>query len=377
MLITRRLSDNGSVLLASYQELAPAIREEALLTPAAEWLVDNFHLVERQLREIRESLPSSYYRRLPKLEGGHLAGYPRVFGIAWAFAAHLDSRFDPDALRQFIDAYQEVRPLTIGELWAVPVTLRVVLVENLRRMAEDIVSARRLRRSADEVADGLLGVGGGSVADAQAMLERTAAGGLPQPFTVQLIRRLRDQDPETTPGLSWLLTRLADDDTAPDDIVEETQHRQVATNLTVRNIITSLRTISSFEWARFIEELSLVDRTLGEAGSHFEMSPGTRGRYRHAIEDLSRESGASELEVTEATLRLSDAQLEDRREHDPGYFLLGKGRDRLEREVGYRPKIRTVLARFGRRHAEVLYVGSIVGITALALAVPILTIERG
>ncbi|HSJ28559.1 MAG TPA: glycosyl transferase, partial [Acidimicrobiia bacterium] len=290
-LLTGRLSDNGSVLLASYRELAPAIREEALLTPAAEWLVDNFHLVERQLREIRESLPSSYYKQLPKLESGHLAGYPRVFGIAWAFVAHLDSRFDPDALRRFIDAYQEVQPLTIGELWALPVTLRLVLVENLRRMADDIVWARRLRRSADDVADGLLGVGAGSAAEAQATLERIASGGLPQPFTVQLIQRLRDQDPETVPGFSWLLDRLAGEGTAPDDIVEQTQHRQVATNLTVRNIITSLRAISSFEWAQFVEELSLVDQALAAAGAHREMSPGTRSRYRHAIEDLSRGSG--------------------------------------------------------------------------------------
>ena len=376
-LITRRLSDNGSVLLSSYRELAPAIREEALLTPAAEWLVDNFHLVERQLREIRESLPASYYRQLPKLKTGHLAGYPRIFGIAWAFVAHLDSRFDPDALRRFIDAYQEVEPLTIGELWALPVTLRLILVENLRRMAEDIVGARRLRRSADEVADGLLGVRGGNAAVAQATLERTALGGLPQPFTVQLIQRLRDRDPETTPGLSWLLDHLTDDGIAPDDIVEETQHRQVATNLTVRNIITSLRTISSFEWAQFVEGLSLVDRMLSEAGPHRDMSSGTRGRYRHAIEDLSRGSGLSEIEVTDRALHLAGAELEDRREHDPGYFLLGKGRDILEREVGYRPKVRMVLARFGRRHAEPLYVGSVAVVSAAALAIPILTIERG
>ena len=376
-LITRRLSDNGDVLLSSYRELAPAIREEALLTPAAEWLVDNFHLVERQLRDIRESLPSSYYRQLPKLDTGHLAGYPRVFGVAWAVVAHLDSRFDPDALRRFLDAYQEVQPLTIGELWAVPVTLRLVLVENLRRMSEDIVRARRLRRIADEVADGLLGVGAGSVAEAQASLERTASGGLPQPFTVQLLQRLRDHDPETVPGLRWLLARLAEEGTAPDDIVEETQHRQVATNLTVRNIITSLRAISSFEWAQFVEGLSLVDRSLGAAGPHREMSSGTRGRYRHAIEDLSRGSGASELEVTEATIRLAHAQLEDRREHDPGYFLIGKGRTDLEQEIGYRPAVRTMLARVARRHAQVLYVGSIVALTALALIVPILTIAPG
>ena len=156
-LISRRLAENGEVLLSSYRELSKAIREEALLTPAAEWLVDNFHLVESQLREIRENLPPSYYHELPKIKGGHLAGYPRVYGIAWAYVAHLDSRFDPEALRRFVAAYQEVEPLTIGELWAIPITLRLILIENLRRMAESIVRARRLRREADEIADGLLG----------------------------------------------------------------------------------------------------------------------------------------------------------------------------------------------------------------------------
>ena len=137
-----RVVDNGRVLLDSYRSIARAIQEEHAITPAAEWLVDNFHIVDEQLREIRDDLPAGYYRKLPKLASGHLQGYPRVFGVAWAFVAHTDSRFDPEALRRFVAAYQRVQPLTIGELWAVAITLRVVLVENLRRMAERMVSSR-------------------------------------------------------------------------------------------------------------------------------------------------------------------------------------------------------------------------------------------
>ncbi len=177
-LISQRLADNGEVLLTSYRELSKAIREEALLTPAAEWLVDNFHLVESQLREIRENLPASYYRELPKLDGGHLDGYPRVYGIAWAYIAHLDSRFDSEALARFVGAYQQVEPLSIGELWALPLTLRLILIENLRRLAETIVWARRLRREADGVADGLLGLGNRSADDTMAALGRIGAGRL-------------------------------------------------------------------------------------------------------------------------------------------------------------------------------------------------------
>ena len=109
--LATRLRDNGRVLLAAYRSIAAAIREERAITPAAEWLVDNFHVVEEQIREIRDDLPRGYYRQLPKLADGPLEGYPRVFGIAWAFVAHTDSRFDPQMLARFVQAYQRVQPL--------------------------------------------------------------------------------------------------------------------------------------------------------------------------------------------------------------------------------------------------------------------------
>src|SRR5688572_24630824 len=135
-----RLRDNEKVLLAAYRSIARAVDEGRGITPAAEWVLDNYHVVEEQIREIREDLPAGFYRQLPKLAAGPFDGFPRVFGIAWAFVAHSDSRFDPEFLRRFVHAYQSVAPLTIGELWAVAITLRIVLVENLRRVAQRIVT---------------------------------------------------------------------------------------------------------------------------------------------------------------------------------------------------------------------------------------------
>src|SRR6202142_2805408 len=155
-----RVAENGRVLLEYYRATAKAIQEEHAITPAAEWLVDNFYIVEEQLREIRDDLPVGYYRKLPKLASGHLQGYPRVFGVAWAFVAHTDSRFDPEVLRRFVSAYQRVQPLTIGELWAVAITLPIVLVENLRRVAERIVRSRAARKEADILADRVRGTAG-------------------------------------------------------------------------------------------------------------------------------------------------------------------------------------------------------------------------
>jgi cyclic beta-1,2-glucan synthetase len=195
-----RLADNGSVLLAVYRSLSKAVQARHPITPAAEWLIDNYHVVEMQIREIRNDLPPGYYRELSKLIDGPFAGYPRVFGVAWAFVAHTDSRFDPEMLRRFVRAYQEIQPLTIGELWAVAITLRIVLVENLRRLGERVVFNRAARQEADGLADRLLGVGGRAPEPASVVFADHEGTPLADAFVVQLVHRLREQDPRITPA---------------------------------------------------------------------------------------------------------------------------------------------------------------------------------
>src|SRR5919106_391302 len=151
-----RLENNGRKLEAVYKSLVEALRNGRPISPAAEWLVDNYHIVEEQLREIRKDLPKSYYHELPKLAEGELEGYPRIYSVAVAIIAHTDSRLDTHTLQRFIAAYQTVAPLSIGELWAVAITLRLALVENLRRLAIAIARARAERDEADKVADKLL-----------------------------------------------------------------------------------------------------------------------------------------------------------------------------------------------------------------------------
>ena len=204
-----------------------------------------------------------YYRELPKLADGHLAGYPRVLGLAWAYIAHTDSRFDPDSLRRMVRAYQEVEPLTIGELWAIAISLRILLVENLRRLAEQIVASRDDRQTADDLADGLLGLGGDSLDVAAAALRRLDKATLSTAARVQLFQRLRDQDPAVTPALRWL-EETARRSRAPraEEMVRLEHQRQAAMNVTVRNVITSMRLISWFDWADFVESVGLVDEVL-------------------------------------------------------------------------------------------------------------------
>ena len=257
-----RLAKNGEALLSAYKSIVKAIDEGRALTPAAEWLIDNYHLVEKQIRQIQMDLPPGYYRQLPKLVTGPFAGYPRVFGIAWAFVAHTDSCFEAEILVSYINAYQEIQPLTIGELWAVSITLQIVLIENLRRLAQRITQSRIARREADAVADRLLGVGGQAAEPASKVFAGRGAGPLSDEFAVQLVHRLRDQDPKVTPALAWLDERLARQDMTADSAVREVHRSQGAANVTVRNIMTSLRVISEVDWRELFERFCLVDAAL-------------------------------------------------------------------------------------------------------------------
>jgi cyclic beta-1,2-glucan synthetase len=247
-----RIAENGRVLLDAYGVLARAIKDEQSITPAAEWLLDNFHIVDEQIREIRDDLPPDYYKELPKLAAGHLQGYPRVLGIAWAYVAHTDSRFEPESLRRMVRAYQGVEPLTIGELWAIAISLRILLVDNLRRISEVIVRSRADRQDADELADGLLGLGKVKPEAAAATLRRVSPESLSAAARVQLFQRLRDQDPAVTPALGWVEKLLETQGTTAEETVRLEHQRQATMNVTVRNVITSMRLISWFDWAQFV-----------------------------------------------------------------------------------------------------------------------------
>ncbi|MGE5275853.1 MAG: GH36-type glycosyl hydrolase domain-containing protein [Acidobacteriota bacterium] len=374
-----RLRENARVLIRSQRAIAEASRQTRTVSPAAEWLLNNFHIVEEQVREIQEDLPPGFYRELPKLASGPHDGYPRVYGLAWSFVAHTDSRIELETLGRFVRAYQRVQPLTIGELWALAISLRVVLVENLRRLAERIAARGIAREQADAIADAQLGTGGIPKADPAVVIQMLEQLPFTPAFAVQLTRRLREQDPTVTPALDWLDRRFAREGTTAEEAVHAEHQAQVATHATVRNVITSMRLLSSADWADFFESVSLVHEALCAGTRVAEMDFSTRDRYRHAVEELSRGSLHDELEVARRSVRLAQgaaspansASPADPRLSDPGYYLISGGRPLLEADLDFRLPARHWLRRAWFRATAPLYLGSIALWAVAILAVPV------
>jgi cyclic beta-1,2-glucan synthetase len=322
-----RLADNIRSLRDAQQYIGAQARTGYHVSPAAEWLLDNFHLIEGQLKEIHEGLPRRYFRDLPVLIDEPLAGLPRVYGVAWAFVAHTDGAFDEELLTHFLAAYQQTRELTLGELWALPTTLRVVLVENLRRLAERLATNKAAREVANLVGDRIEAYPTARLDELLALLNRRGVGRV---FLVQVAQRLQDhQASGLTKYHQWLRQQL------PDLAAAQVQQpaEQAADNLSVSNAIGSLRLIGNADWPDIIDHTSATMRLLLQSPAFEAERADTRDGTLHAIELLARRSGRSELAVAQSLMELmhgADATA------NAGHWLRGAGRVELLRRLGLR-----------------------------------------
>ena len=318
-----RLQDNIRVLREAHGYIGEQARNGYQMSPAAEWLLDNFHLIESQLEAIHDGLPRRYFRELPVLAEEPLAGLPRVYGVAWAFVAHTDGAFDEDLLEHYLSAYQETRPLDLGELWALPTTLRVVLVENLRRLAERLACNKAAREVANVVCDR---IDAWPLQELDSLLARLAQRGVSRVFLLQMAQRLQDQrgaGPDRQ--REWLQRALPDLAAAQVQQPEE----QAADNLSVSNAIGSLRAIDNADWQAIVCHSSATIRLLLGAQTFEAERSDTRDTTLHAIELLARRSGRGEISVTRTLLALMQAD-----GHDANHWLRGAGHGEMLKRLG-------------------------------------------
>ncbi|MBC7386373.1 MAG: hypothetical protein H7301_09475 [Cryobacterium sp.] len=375
------LKKTSSHLLQAYSSLIIGIRAKQTISPAAEWFVDNFHIIEDQILGIRKDLPVDFYRELPKVSQGLWQGYPRVYAMASDLLTHKDCVIDAESLRVYVNAYQRNSPLTIGELWALPLTLRAALLDQLRPIALRIASSRLRRNTADEIADDLLAMSLESGAEPHALIAALSARLGPvenfdRSLIVRLVQRLRDQDPNVWPAYEWLEKQLESrHGISTSRLVQMDHQRQASAQVTVGNIISSMRYLGILDWRDFFESVSVVEPILRRdpADVYGRMDFATRDRYRHEIERISRRSSHNEMEVAQKLVAKASAaptrvDARGRAKHI-GYFLLDEGVREFESDIGYKPRIREKLERAVFANATLCYIGSIAVLTAVLVAI--------
>ncbi|MEO5822306.1 MAG: glucoamylase family protein [Vicinamibacteraceae bacterium] len=346
--------------------MANDVHRGETISPAAEWLLDNFHLIINEVRTVHHDLPPGYYRRLPHATG---SASSRLEAMADDLIRHSDGRLDADRLRGYVQAFQSVSPLTIGELWAWPSVLKAALIAHvaglaggIRRSRDENVRADAYIATLDEGSSSRLG---SPVADATSLS-----------FIVRLLQRIREYGPHVdalrTDIDQWLALRQM----TPEDAIRIEGQHEAADQVSMANTITSLRFTGALDWSRFFESVSQVEHILRRdpSGTYGRMDFVSRDQYRRVVELLGGTAAGNQVRVALDCVdaaRQSGNRGGDPRQSHIGYYLAGAGRQEFERLIAYRPRLGERARRALFAHATGLYLGAIALLTLLVLAVGI------
>ena len=362
-----RLAENEDVLVGACNLLTTAVKATRRIPPAGEWLLDNFYLIEDQILMARRHFPKDYSRELPRLLNGPSAGLPRVYDIALEIISHGDGRADAEGLSGFVAAYQTVTTLKLGELWAVPIMLRLALIENLRRIGARIAADRTDRNRADYWADQMTEIAEKDPMSLILVIADMARSNPPlvSSFVAEFSRRLQGQSPALALPLTWIEQRLSESGLTIEQLVQAENRQQAADQVSISNSIGSLRFLGAMDWREFVETMSAVEKTLrlDPGGVYGRMDFATRDRYRHVVEKIAKSSRRSESEVAREAIRMAREAAardnsDDRAAH-VGFYLIAEGLRQLEGTAQMRRSPLEALRRLSRQFPLLFYLGII------------------
>jgi cyclic beta-1,2-glucan synthetase len=330
--LLKRLANNETVLNEVRKLLTDSIKRKYQIPPAGEWLIDNFYLIEENIRSAKMHFPKDYSQDLPQLSNGSSPGVTRIYHIVLRIISHSDGRIDVDSLSGFIRAYQSIIHLQLGELWAIPIMLRLGLIENLRRVSAQVAIDRLDSNLADFWARQMLETAEKDPKNMILVIADMARSNPPMTsaFVSELTRQLRGKGPDLALALNWIELQLSDGGLSSNELVNAETKKQAANQVSMSNSIGSLRLLGTMDWRDFVEAHSIVEQTLREdnSGIYGSMEFFTRDRYRHVIEDVAKRSKVSEYEVARAAVNLTFGEgnkEDDKRTKHVGYYLIEDG----------------------------------------------------
>ncbi|HSP83131.1 MAG TPA: glucoamylase family protein, partial [Gillisia sp.] len=362
------LEDSKQILTETYRTLSKVVKSEREISSASKWLMDNFYIIQEQTVQIAADFPKAYQKSIPILTEGEYVGYPRVYEIIRNILTHTDNVLDNEVLLEYIQAYQKEETLKLGELWAIPIMIRLFLIQILAEKASRILNQKHISIEVENFIkeiekNNLQEPGAFSHAISNWVKEHSEKSGLL--YLIELFNQLNSAGLLQEEQKRWFNYRVNHYEINLEDAIRLEARKQSRLQLNIQNAVVSLREITETDWSDFVEECAVIERILIQdpAGQYSAMDFQTRDRYRKTIEKLSRGSGLSETEVSNCTLQLAQEQaknitgINDDLLYDDnsvkkhiGYFLIGDGYDEIAGKVGYSAPLREKFIRLFEKH---------------------------
>lgn len=373
-----RMNENYRYILSIYKSLNEDMQKGIGTTPAAEWLLDNFYIIEEQVKGVRKDLSKEYYSKLPMLRSGPLKGYARIYTVALELVSHTDGRIDEKILINYINAYQSHKVLASRELWALAIMLKLALIENIRYICQTIEESQKQRRKVEDIisfAKGENGIDSGKLIQA-IRAELKGEYKINSTFIEHLAYRLRKMGRSCAHVLRQVDDILDINGTNIDYITHKEHSEQTARKGSIGNCIISLKYISSSNWVNVFEELSKLESILRSdpSGIYNIMDLSSKNIYRKRVEQLALEFDVSEKHVASKVVELARRALEDKedlsdanysKECHVGYYIIDEGINQLREEIGVKKTFGKICTDFIKSRPLIFYVGSVGILTIL------------
>ncbi|SHI04026.1 Cellobiose phosphorylase [Clostridium collagenovorans DSM 3089] len=339
---------------------------------AAEWLLDNYYLIQKEYKDIKYNMPKAYYKTLPVINDGKMKGYPRVYNIALEMVMHTDSNVDGDIINKFISAYQNNKILSSGELWALPLMIKMALIQNLSNICEKMLLIQKQRDKGEKIAERIINAINENKLQEELKKIKELNIDYKSYFTERLFKVLKNNGIENVEVHDFINEALESNDKNLDEMIKEEHKSESLIQISIGNSINSLRRVEALNWRSCFEKLSAVEAVLRRdpRGIYGKMDFESRDYYRHSIEKLSKTLKCSEEYLTEMALELAkkakDIKSKEYLKHI-GYYIIDEGKKDLIDEVkNENSKIKYTIPLIERKPFA-LYLLLILGGTALSI----------
>lgn len=373
-----RMNDNYNYILDVYKELNDDAMQKRTVPPAAEWLLDNFYVLEEQVKSIRRDLTKRNYNSLPVLKKGQFKGYARIFAIATELVSHIDGQIEEGTLLKYLEAYQSHNILFEREIGIIPIMIRLALIEKARVICEKIKETQSQWNQANIIVEKWWNEDTVDLEKIKNQIDEIDE--VNSSFIEHLFYRLRRSGRSYSSILRYIDESLEKFGTTTEIIAQKEHNAQAVSTVSMGNCVMSLKYISGLNWVGLFESASFVEKILRQDpdGTYGLMDIESRNYYRNQIEEMAKSYGVSELHIAREAIGLAlkssmenkDAVDEGnklkRRSH-VGYYIIGNGLKTLESKQ--KGKIRTArkIGVLLGNHPGKMYMGSICFMTSIIL----------
>ncbi|MBL4936179.1 cyclic beta 1-2 glucan synthetase [Clostridium sp. YIM B02515] len=376
--LMKSLDRSYDEILKTYEYIDKEAKSKREVAPAAEWMLDNLYLIEKEYKDIKHNMPVSYYKGLPVIKKGILKGYPRIYHLAVELVSHTDGRVEEDSVETFLNAYQSNTMLTMGELWALPIMIRIALIQNISKIACSIMFAQEEKKRADAIAEKILNEENDDLLDEKVKELLQISERLNVHFVERLLKVLRDNGVDNQKAYSWIEEKLEFQQTTAEKMIADEHQKQTAFQISIGNSITSIRQMGALNWREAFEKLSYVERILRQDPEKIyeAMDFESRDYYRHKIEKLAKRINIEEAIVAKKALECAENCSSDiDYEKHIGFYLIDEGVKNLKSALNYREIGHGSTKKITKNKNDIFYIGTIILITVL-LCILVLSIVR-